>query len=262
MNDVKPCAVITGASSGIGREFAVFLAQRGYSLILVARRLERLQSLKQQILQSGAVTVEIVCLDLAAPDAASKLLAEVQKRGLTVEVLINNAGFGLKRDLLETDAHRLQEMIFLNVHTLTQLTLQFGKLFRENGRGFILQLSSIGGFMPTPGMAAYSASKAYVQSFGEALALEWRGSGVSVTTLSPGMTITEFFEVAGQTVPKRLQNLGMSASSVAKIGLKALFQRKPYVTAGVSNKLNVFLMRLMPRWLSLRITAFVVKTMM
>jgi uncharacterized protein len=255
-------ALITGASSGIGWEFAKQLAARGYGLILVARRLDRLQALKDEIQKSHAVPIEIVSQDLSVLDAAEQLFGVVQRQQLNVEILINNAGFGIKNAFLESDGKRMQDMALLNINTLTQLTLLFGREFQKKKSGFILQLSSIAGFQASPGMAMYSATKAYVQSLGEALYFEFKKDNVHMTTLCPGTTLTEFFEVAGQNVPKSLQKLGMTAEAVARVGLKAMFAKKPVVLSGLSNKINIGLLRLLPRLVAARIVGFVVRKAM
>lgn len=255
-------ALITGASSGIGREFARLLAKQGYGLILVARRVERLQALKAEIQQTENVPIEIISQDLAQLHAAELLLSQLAMFLPHLKILINNAGFGLKKNFIGNDPKRLQEMLLLNMHTLTQLTHKIGQVFVEKKSGFILQVASIAAYRATPGMAVYSATKAYVLTLSEALFEEFKIHGVSVTTVCPGMTLTEFFDVAGQNIDQRLQTLGMSAASVARIGLKALFRKKPVVITGFSNRLNIFALRLLPRWLATKIVGWVVKTMM
>ena len=260
--DTAQYALVTGASSGIGLEFAKQLAAKGYGLILVARRLDRLQALKEEIQKTYAVPVEIVSQDLSVLDAAEQLFGVVQRQQLDVEILINNAGFGIKDQFLVSDGKRMQDMVLLNINTLAQLTLLFGREFQRKKTGYILQVSSIAGFQASPGMAIYSATKAFVQSLGEALYFEFKKDNVHMTTLCPGTTLTEFFEVAGQNVPKHLQKLGMTAEIVASIGLKALFAKKAVVLSGLSNKINMALLRLIPRLWAARIVGFVVRKAM
>lgn len=244
----KEYAVVTGASSGIGVAFAKLLAKKGYHLILVARRTAMLETLKQEIQQDNQMSdIHIITLDLSANDSSDKLLDYTQKNKLNITVFINNAGFGTSGDFLNTPIEKTLEMLQLNMVTLTKLTYLFGNEMKKNNSGYILQVSSVGAFQPTPGFAAYAASKAYVMSFGEALDYELKGSNVSVTTLYPGATKTEFFEVADLKVNPLVSKTLKSPEEVAAIALDAMFKRKRSVVPGFLNWITSVLAAISPR---------------
>src|SRR5512134_3252055 len=181
-------ALVTGASSGIGADFARELAARGMHLVLVARREERLRALAEELERAHGVRTRVIAADLAKPDAPRALHERLRGEGVAVDVLVNNAGFGVYGAFLDVPWEREREMIELDVVALLHLTKLFARDMRERGFGRVLEVASIGAFQPSPTYAAYSAAKAFVQSFGEALACELRGSGVTVTTISPGVT--------------------------------------------------------------------------
>ena len=185
-------ALITGASSGIGLELAKLFARDGYELVLVARRVERLEELGRELTQRHGVRCHTISVDLAQPDAAAEIVRRLEGAGPAVDVLVNNAGFGVLGPLATTEPETAGRMIRVNIEALTQLTraLLPGMLARRRGR--ILNVASTAGFAPGPLMAVYYATKAYVISFSEALAEELRGTGVTVTVLCPGPTRTEF----------------------------------------------------------------------
>ncbi|WP_448003512.1 SDR family NAD(P)-dependent oxidoreductase [Agromyces bauzanensis] len=196
-NHAGTTAIVTGASSGLGAEFARTLAARGANLVLVARREDRLSALADELRDEPGVTVHPLAVDLAAPGAADVVTAFVRERGLPVDSLVNNAGFGMHGPLAEADAARLDEQVRLNVGALVSLTRAFLPEMTASGRGVLVNVASTAAFQPVPFMAAYGATKAFVLSFTEAVAHETRGSGLRVTTLCPGATRTEFFEVVG-----------------------------------------------------------------
>ncbi len=243
----KEYAIVTGASSGIGTDFATQLAKKGYHLILVARRTERLESLKQEILKTEQLDIHVVSLDLSMPDSSNKLLQYTQQNNLKVSVLINNAGFGTSGKFLVTPIEKTIEMLQLNIVTLTTLTYLFGKEMMKNKNGYILQVSSVGAFQPSPYFAAYSATKAYVMLFSEALDFELKNSGVSVTTLYPGATKTEFFDVAKVKINSFVARTLKTPNEVANIALIAMFKRKRSIVPGLLNKLTTFFAQLAPR---------------
>ncbi len=241
-------ALVTGASSGIGLEFAKLLAKKSYNLVLVARRTDRLKNLKKDILQTNAsLDIHIVSLDLSLSDAPDKLLAYTQSHQLKIAVLINNAGFGTSGDFLSLPIEKTLEMLQLNIVALTKLTYLYGNEMKKNNHGYILQVSSVGAFQPSPYFAAYSATKSYVMLFSEALDFELKGSNVSVTTLYPGATKTEFFEVSNTKVNKMVENTLKSAEEVATIALDAMFNRKRSIVPGIINKISTFLVSVLPR---------------
>lgn len=259
---MKDTALVTGASSGIGAEFARLLAQRGIDLILTARRVDRLEALRNELQAEHKVAVEIIACDLSAERAAQNLYESVKSKNRAVSILINNAGFGMLGDFAAMDPVKLEEMIRLNITSLTLLTRLFVADMQAKNHGYILQVSSIGGFQPSPYFAAYSATKAYVLSFGEALAGELRGSGVSVTTLYPGNTATEFADVARAKLQSWMEKSAMPARKVATIGIEALFARRVCVTAGLPNKLNALFIKLIPRRLAAWLASVVGKMLL
>jgi short-subunit dehydrogenase len=192
----RPVALITGASSGIGAELAREAARDGYDLVLVARRREPMQALATELNAAGA-EVTVVAADLGKPGAAAELMQIVGDRGLTVDMLINAAGFGDNGRFDRADPEKLSSMLNVNVVTLTELTRLVLPQMVARRRGKVMLIASTAGFAPGPGMAVYYASKAYVINFGKAIAYEWRGTGVTVTTLCPGPTATEFAKTAG-----------------------------------------------------------------
>jgi short-subunit dehydrogenase len=193
---LRPVAVVTGASSGIGSDLARELARDGYDLVLVARRAEPMERLAEELKAYGSSAI-VIAADLSKPGAATSLAGELDSLGLAVDVLINNAGVGGHGRFDCTDFVRLGEMLQLNVVALTELTrlLLPGMVARRRGR--VMLVASTAAFQPGPQMAVYCATKAYVLSFGEAIAYELKGTGVTITTLCPGATATEFSRAAG-----------------------------------------------------------------
>lgn len=252
-------AVVTGASSGLGIDFAHLLAERGAHLVLVARRAPELETLAAELQQKFGVRTHVVPMNLARPGVGQELKANLDAAGITVDVLVNNAGYGLHGDFLEQPLERTLDMLQLDVLSLTELTHVFGNDMARRGRGHILLIASIGAFQATPTYAAYGASKAYVLMFGEALHEELQARGVTVTTLSPGVTRTSFFAVAGQK-PNAIQRLTMMESRpVAQLGLAALQAGRASLVAGFMNALTVFLVRFTPRWLQPRLARAAMK---
>lgn len=243
----KKTAIVTGASSGIGECFARRLAERGYDLVVVARRKERLEALAAEIQAKHSVSVRPLALDLSAPGAAAKLFAETEGAGLEIEVLINNAGFGTQGHFPDIPWEKTTEQIQLNVVSLTEATWRFVGAMRARRRGWVLNVASIGAYMPVPGYATYAAGKAYVRNFSEALAHELRGTGVRVCCLCPGPTESEFIAVAGQALPAWQKLAFMSADRCARIGLRALFGGRRLVVSGIANTLTMWSLRWLPR---------------
>ena len=189
-------ALITGASSGLGVEFAKRFARRGSNLVLVARRADRLEALAAELRASSGVEVTVVPADLGVPGAAASLHAELERRGIRVTSLVNNAGFGSHGAFDAADPERMTGEIQLNVGTLVELSRAFMPQLLE-GRGALVTVASTAAYQPTPGMAVYGATKAFVLSFTESLWAEARGTGLRVLAVSPGSTKTEFFDVVG-----------------------------------------------------------------
>ncbi|MGH2716954.1 MAG: SDR family NAD(P)-dependent oxidoreductase [Actinomycetota bacterium] len=244
-------ALITGASSGIGYEFSRLFAKDHFDLILVARSGDRLAQIADQLSVGCGISVRVIARDLGQPGAAEALFAEVEPTA--VDVLVNNAGFGLKGTVAELSAEAQEQMVQLNVVTLTALTRLFLPGMLERWQGGILNLASTAAFQPGPLMAVYFATKAYVLSFTEALADEVHGSGVTVTALCPGPTVTGFADRAGTAETRLFRGPTMDAATVAAAGYAALKQGKPLVVPGARNRVLAFGTRLAPRPVIMRI---------
>jgi short-subunit dehydrogenase len=239
-------ALVTGASSGIGAEFARLLAARGMHLVLVARRTDRLNELAAELHARHRSNCEVISSDLADPREPAALFDQVTQRGITVELLVNNAGFAVVGEVEKTDTDRIDQMLRLNVITVTDLTYRFLPGMLARGHGAILNISSVAAFQPVAYMAAYAASKSYILNFTEALWAEVRDRGVSLMAVCPGTTRTELFDVAG--VPGWLKRRpSQSAERVARGALRALEKRKQCYIPGWRNYLITMLVRMAPR---------------
>ncbi len=243
----RQTALVTGASSGIGADIARELFARGYDLVLTARRTDRLQALKAELEGGGPARVHVIAADLGTPDGPANLIRQVEELGLPIAFLVNNAGFGLHGDFLDSTSERIDQMLQLNIAALTRLTWHFGRAMRTKGGGRILQVASIGAYSPSPLYAAYSATKVYVLYLSEALNFELRGSGVSVTTICPGVTDTEFHEAAAHPKTGLVAMTMMSSRAVARIGVRAALRGTAVVTPGLLNKLTGLMIKLLPR---------------
>ena len=238
--------LITGASAGIGAELARVFASHGHRLALVARRADRLAALAAEIGISGGAAPIVISCDLEQPDAGDKVAAALAAAGVEVEFVVNNAGFGLFGTAVELDRAEQLGMIAVNIRALTDLSLRFSDhLIRH--RGGILNLCSIAGFLPGPGMAVYYASKAYVLSFTEALRGELGPRGVRVTALCPGPVPSEFQTRAGFSPGLDSAVLNVPASEVARAGYQGLMANKRAVLPGLGTKIVPVLLRLFPR---------------
>ena len=239
---MRPVTLITGASAGLGAEFARQCAARGEALALVARRRDRMEALAREI----GGDVHIFAADLAKEGAAASLIAEIEAEGLTVDTLINNAGFGLAGKFAALPLDRQTEMIDLNCRTLTELCHLVLPAMRERNRGAICNVASTAAFQPGPNMAVYYASKAYVLSFTEALHHELKGSGIRVSALCPGPTHSEFSDVADLHSPT-LERMKMPAAPVVRAGLAGLDANKAVVIPGFRNKAGAQASRFLTR---------------
>ena len=238
--------LITGASAGIGTELARVFASNGHRLVLVARRADRLAALAGEIAAAGRAAPIVIPCDLQQPDACDKIAAVLAAEGVEVEYVVNNAGYGLFGKAVELDRAEQLGIIDLNVRAMTDLSLRFAdSLIRH--RGGILNVASIAGFLPGPGMAVYYASKAYVLSFSEALRRELAPRGVRVTALCPGPVPSEFQARAGFKPGFDSAILNVSASDVAQAGYRGLMANKRAVLPGLGIKIVPLLLRLFPR---------------
>jgi short-subunit dehydrogenase len=246
-------ALITGASSGIGEAFARELAARNTNLILVARSEDKLNQLAQELQEQCNIQAEIIVQDLSEPDAAPTLFNQVEQLGLSIDLLINNAGFGDYGAFGDRPLDKQIEMIQLNVTTLVGLTGLFLPVMKQRGSGSIINVSSIAGFQPLPYMSVYAATKAFVLSFTEALWAENKNSGVRFLALCPGPTESQFFQIAEfpSSFGGKNSNNMTPADEVVKDALKALEKNQStVVTGGLGNQLVVNIPRLLPRdWL-------------
>ena len=245
-------ALVTGASSGLGVAFVHGLAQRGHNLVLTARSEAPMQTLADQVRKQHRVEIVVEPLDLSAPGSADALDQRLVGRGIEPDVLVNNAGFGLNSPFVAHEADRLRAMLQLNIVSLTELSHIFGRRMAERGRGRILLVASLAAYQPSPLLAAYAASKAYVLSLGEALNVELAPK-VGVTVLSPGLMDTGFNAASGFRTPKALKSMILTPEKVAGIGLDALFAGKSGVIAGGANKVMGFSSRLLSRHLAAKL---------
>ena len=246
-------ALVTGASSGLGADFARELAARGCNCVLVARREARLRELAEELAREFGVQAEVAAVDLSVPDAAVALRTEIDRKGIAVDVLINNAGIGVFDHFVDIPWERERTMLQLDVVTLLQLTKLYAREMVDRGFGRILMVASTAAYQPVPYYSTYAAAKAYVLSLGEALNYELKGTGVSCTVLSPGVTDTEFQRVAGHDYTSAMRGAVMESRKVARIGVEAMLRARSSVLAGLRNKLLIWLQRLAPRSLVIRV---------
>ncbi len=250
---MRPIALITGASAGIGKELAKLFAAGGYDLVLTARRVEELRTLADELVAAHGISADVFPADLADPAAPQKLFDTVLAAGLTIEVLVNNAGFGLHGPVVEQDSNRLLAMIQVNVTSLVHLTRLFAPDMVQRGQGKILNVASIAAFQPGPLMAGYYASKAFVLSFSEAMSEELRGTGVTVTCLCPGPTRTEFATAADMDGAALFRTPNtMDVEPVARAGFRATQRGRRVVIPGFLNKILTTLVMFVPHGLLLR----------
>jgi len=249
--------LITGASSGIGEVFARKLAALGHNLLLVARSEDKLINLCNELGRIKSTRAQYVALDLSKPDAPAQLFEETRKRGLEIDFLINNAGFGSMGDFAQLDLQRELNMIDLNVRSLVELTHRFLVPMRERKSGSIINIASTAGFQPVPFMATYAATKAFVLSFSEALWEENRPHGVKVMALCPGVTSTNFFDASRMQRPPA--RISQTPEQVVDAALRGLKRGKSHVISGWMNFFMIESERLVPRSLVLRTAGAVLR---
>jgi len=250
---MQETVLVTGASSGIGLELAKCFAAEKSNLVLVARNTAALEELAASLRREHQIEVSVIGADLAKLEAPQQVCDELKGRGITVDVLVNNAGFGLHGNFAELPLDRQLEIIQVNVMALTALTRLFLPGMMQRRRGGILNVGSVAGFVPGPNMAVYYASKAFVQSFSEALCVELRDTGVSITNLCPGPTETNFSKTARSYQARKMQVGKMSAAEVALAGCQAFRRQQCVQVPGFKNKLLVYLTKVMPRAIVRRI---------
>ena len=239
-------ALVTGASSGLGVDFARELARRGCRLVLVARREELLKKLQGELQARHGTTAIVMTLDLGDPGAPQMLYDALKAQKVAVDILVNNAGFGLFGLELEIPWEKTRQMLLLDIVALTHLTKLFARDMVARKWGRLLHVASIGAYQPSPTYAAYSAAKSYVRSFSQALNFELRGSGVSSTVISPGITATEFLQVSGQKPTAYQRMMMMTSADVAAIGVKAMLKGRYSVVPGFLNWLTALFTMITP----------------
>jgi short-subunit dehydrogenase len=245
----KSWVLITGASSGFGEEFARQYAEQGHSLVLVARRLDRLQKIAEALRHQFGIQVVVEQVDLSDVAAIVQLHQRLRERGIAIDILINNAGHGLRGPFIDSKLDAALAMVQLDVASLTALTHMFAQDMRTRRRGKILLVASILAYQGVQHFAVYSAAKAYVLRLGEALHRELKRDGITITTLCPGMSDTGFAVAAQQKITPALKLLMMRPASVVRAGIRALQSGRISVVPGWANKVSVIFMWATPRWL-------------
>jgi len=251
--------LITGASSGIGKALAFEFATHNYNLVLVARRKELLDNIKQRIKQKHSINIDVVTMDLATLDAAERLVQKITEQHIEVDVLINNAGFGILGELQENNIERIESMLILNIITLTKLSRLFAAEMIKKGTGNIINIASTAAFQPVPKLAAYAATKSYVMNFSDAIAYELKDKNIKVLTVSPGATQSEFGSTAGFGDDTTFFNKMPSSEDLAKFTYKAMSQQKTNVIHGLKNRIMAFSNRFAPRKIAIAIAAMMMK---
>ena len=247
-------ALVTGASSGIGVDFAQILAENGCHLIIVARRLERLIKLKNTLQDRFGISVEVISMDLSLPTAPQNLYEEVIRKKVQVDILINNAGIGIFGNFIDIPLEREINLLNLDVINLVSITKLFLRDMVQRNTGYVLNVASLAAYQPIATYASYCAAKSFVLSFTESLNYELKDTKIKVTALSPGDTESDFFVNAGQKKLSPTHKKGMMKSyPVAKIGIEAMLKGKSNVIPGRINNVAAFLFRLLPRRMTMTV---------
>lgn len=258
----RPVALVTGASRGIGIELARVFAERGHDLVVVARNQADLDRLAGELRAKHGINVTVLVFDLTDRSAPGRIFAELNELGLQVDVLVNNAGFGTWGPFAETDLQAELELIQVNIEALTHLTKLFLRPMLVRKRGRILNVASTASFQPGPIMAVYCASKAYVLSFTEAVAMEVEGSGVTITALCPGITATEMLSGAADANPvlsKLPRAVVGDAADVADLGVRGCLRGDVIVVPGAVNLAATLAARATPKWLLRKVSGAIVR---
>ena len=257
----RPTALVTGGSGGIGLELAKVLARNGFDLVLVARKRDTLEAAASQLEGKFDVKARVFAADLRRPEAPQAIFDFLQNENIPIEVLVNNAGFGLGGEFADTKLQRELEMIQVNIAALTALTKLFLPPMIKRGSGRVLNVASTAAFQPGPLMAVYYATKAYVLSFSEALSEELRNTNVTVTALCPGPTHTDFADTAEMSSSRLFNSFGIAdADDVAKYGFDAMMHGKRLAIPGIKNKILAQANRIAPRALSAKIARIAQET--
>lgn len=246
-------ALVTGASSGIGRDIALELARRGADLAVVARRADRLLELKHDVATRFGRDVHIITADLADTSAPAAIFRACEEAGLHIDVLVNNAGYGLKGAFLDVPLEQHQDLLQVDIGSVVELTRLFVPRMVARGSGRVLFVASTMAYQAAPNWAMYSGAKGFILLFGESLAFELRGTGVAVTVASPGNTATEFHDRSGQRESLFQRLTTMSSEDVARAAVQAMMKGTPSTILGVKNNLIVNCNRLVPRRLATRL---------
>lgn len=258
-NNTKPWAVVTGTSSGIGAEFAKHLAIKGYNLVLVARRKDRLQDLAQILERQFNSQSLLVDLDLTTTGAVDELLRQIKTQDIQPQILINNAGVGSYQDFSVVSFAELNKMMTLNMTVLVELTHKLLPVLKKQSQSYVMNVASIAAFQPIPRFATYAATKSFVSFFTQALRYELKDSSVSVTTLYPGVTLTEFATRMGKDFTPFLKQISQTPEQVAKVALKKMFAQKRSCTPGFMNRLNAMLMNMIPQAIQIRLAGWAMR---
>ena len=254
---MKNRVLITGATSGIGREFTYIYAQRDCDLVLVSRDMEKLENLKSELTKNYNISVDTFSVDLSEHNSAERLMDYTKE--IEIDILINNAGVGVYGELIKSDTHQVDAMLTLNISSLVGLTYFFAKKMTTNRKGKILNIASTAAFQPVPNFAAYAASKAFVLNFTEAINLELKPSGVTASVLCPGATATNFDKESNSTDTKLFKSGVMNAKNVAMIGVKQLDNNVMTKVPGCKNRIMAFASSANPfRGLAVKIANFMV----
>ncbi|MGM0881330.1 MAG: SDR family NAD(P)-dependent oxidoreductase [Bacillota bacterium] len=250
---MRKTVLITGVSGGIGKELADRFAKGGHNIVLVARSESKIVELAQEYRKKYGIQATVIAKDVAAPGVPEEIFTELKEKGITLDYLVNNAGFGLFGTFMETDMEQEVNMIDVNIKALTVMTKLFLPDMVKRGQGGVMNVASLVGFFPGPMMSVYYATKAYVLSFTEALANEVSGTGVTVTALCPGLTSTGFVDRSGMGASKMLKGAIMEAGQVAEEGYRGFLRGKTLIMPGARNRFIAFMPRLLPRMMMTRI---------
>jgi len=256
--EINMNVVITGASSGIGRDLVRIFARKGHAVLAIARRKERLQALRQELKENYQATIHSLALDIISPDACQILYEEAVRVFSKVHVLINNAGMSPYQEFRELNYKHIHQSLSLNIHSLTELCHIFMRHMLEHGEtSHVVNVGSVGGYVPLPNFSIYSGTKHYVRIFTNLLYHEYRKSNIRVSALHPGGTLTEFPALAGERVKKSAQKMMMTPEQVAERAYPAIIKGKRIIIPGVVDKLIILIGKLFPFPWAIRVTEFI-----